>query len=110
MKGLNKAIYFAEDLTKREQIDDNSLYVYKSILNGKFSANDSVGMAMYALVSHPLDWENWDVLSFLIAVIDKYNLDVGLVKAMPEAIADDAASSARPCSAARCNCRPSRRT
>lgn len=89
MKGLNKAVYFAEDLTKKEQIDDNSLYVYKSILNGRFSAPDSISMTMLALVSHPLDWENWDVISFLIAVINKYNLDVGLVKAMPEAIADD---------------------
>lgn len=89
MKGLNKAVYFAEDLTKQELIDDNSLYVYKSILSGRFSAPDSVGMTMYALISHPLGWENWDVISFLIAVIDRYNLDVGLVKAMPEAIADD---------------------
>lgn len=89
MKGLNKVFYFAEDLTKQELIDDNSLYVYKSILNGRFSASDSIGMTMYALISHPLGWENWDVISFLIAVIDRYNLDVGLVKAMPEAIADD---------------------
>ncbi|MEI6843219.1 MAG: hypothetical protein WCK48_01790 [bacterium] len=89
MKELNKAVYFAEDLTKQELIDDNSLYVYKSILNGRFSANDSISMTMFALVSHPLGWENWDVVSFLIAVIDRYNLDVGLIKAMPEAIADD---------------------
>ncbi len=89
MKELNKVFYFAEDLTKKELIDDNSLYVYKSILNGRFSANDPASMTMFALVSHPLGWENWDVISFLIAVIDRYNLDVGLVKAMPEAIADD---------------------
>ncbi len=89
MERALKGNYFAEDLTQKKLIDDGSLYVYQSILAGRYSFTDPMGTFTAYILSVPLEWNNLDIVKFIIAVINKYDLKISYINVISNAISDD---------------------
>ena len=66
-----------ENLTEGKYIDDNSLYVYQSLARGRFSTIDP---AMNFLFFKPFEWNDTDLVSFLMAVSKEYDFEIKNIK------------------------------
>ena len=64
---------WADDLTAGYYIDDNSLYVFESILSGRIS-NKRVGWQFAFQLAQPIEWTRRDMIEFLAEVAKRYNL------------------------------------
>ena len=69
--------YPSEPLTDGKYIDDNALFVYLSLKNGRFSGGFS---EMTFLYLKPFEWSDIDFISFLISVSRKYGFEIRNIK------------------------------
>lgn len=88
MKELNKHRYFAEDLTEKTLIDDNSLYAYGCIVAGRYGFTDPMSTFAAYILSRPTEWTSLDLMKFVIAVANRYDLKISKVEVIVEAVSD----------------------
>lgn len=75
-----------ESLSDDKYIDDNSLLLYESVCQGLFD-NDKTEITFLFL--KPMEWNSIDYISFLIFIVEKYNLTIKDVKVHMGAIEEN---------------------
>lgn len=75
-----------ESLLDNKYIDDNSLLLYENISQGFFD-NEKTKIAFLFL--KPMEWDSIDYISFLIFVIEKYNLKIKNIETNMDAIKEE---------------------
>lgn len=75
-----------ESLLEHKYIDDNSLYVYYSLLRGRFSTSDPVMSFFY---NKPFEWNDIDFISCLLNVSRQYVLKIKNIQTNFSAITEE---------------------
>ena len=82
----NKYLFNEESLSELKFVDDNSLYVYYSILRGRHSTSDP---AMSFLYHKPFEWDDIDFTSFLLYVSRHYGFEITRIQTNFSAITEE---------------------
>ena len=75
-----------ESLLDNKYIDDNSLLLYEDISQGFFD-NEKTKTAF--LFIKPMEWDSIDYISFLVFIIEKYNLKIKDIETNMDAIKEE---------------------